>query len=292
VRVSGTVGEPPPPSTKVAITALGGVRNHFTTVITGLDAEAKVAWFESAVRDAVARIGGIDDVTFERLGTIADDPGSQGAASLLVRTTVTGDERAVGRPFGAAIVELALANIPGFYGLSLPGPATTFGTYWPAVIDQSAVPHRVTLPDGTVVPIPAPETMFSCVSTDETGNETSAEPVGRGARGPLGLVADARSGDKGGDANVGVWVRDPDHWPWLRATLTVEAVQRLVPEAADLAVDRFELPNVHAVNFVVHGLLGEGATANARIDSQAKALGEYLRARHVELPSGVLPTNH
>ena len=119
--------------------------------------------------------------------------------SLLVRTTVTGDERAVGRPFGAAIVELALANVPGFYGLTLPGPPSTFGTYWPAVIEQSAVPHRVTLPDGTTEPIPAPPAppespapRFSCVSTDEFVSETSGEPVG-GVRGALGLVADMMS---------------------------------------------------------------------------------------------------
>ena len=158
-------------------------------------------------------IGGISDVSFERVGTIADDPADQGAASLLVRTTVTGEERAVGRPFGAAIIELALANIPGFYGLSLPGAGTSFGTYWPAVIDQEALAHRVTLPDGSVETVPPPGAAAPAASSPQQPTaEHSAGSWGETRRAPLGLVADARSGDKGGDANVGVWVRDRAHW--------------------------------------------------------------------------------
>jgi hypothetical protein len=295
VRVSGVRGSAPPPTTKVAITALGGHRNHFTTVVTGLDVDAKVAWFESAVRAAVGRIGGISDVSFERIGTIADDPADQGSASLLVRTTVTGEERAVGRPFGAAIIELALANIPGFYGLSLPGAGSSFGTYWPAVIDQGALAHRVTLPDGSVEDIPPPPTTAP-LTAPITGAPT-ATPADAGAfaetgKAPLGLIVDARSGDKGGHANVGVWVRDRDHWLWLCATLTVDEFRRLIPEAADLEVDRYELANVGALNFVVRGLLGDGATANTRVDNQAKALGEYLRAKHVEIPARFLPPEY
>ena len=153
----GHDGRAPPATTKVAITALGGARNQFTTVITGLDAEAKVAWFESAVRAAAARIGGIAEVTFERIGT--NPPTTRRRkeqASLLVRTTVTGDERAVGRPFGAAIVELAAGEHPRVLRPHPPRPCHTFGTYWPAVIEQSAVPHRVTLPDGTTEADPRP----------------------------------------------------------------------------------------------------------------------------------------
>jgi hypothetical protein len=292
IRVSGLRGSAPPPTTKVAITALGGYRNHFTTVVTGRDADAKVAWYESAVRAAVAGIDGISDVSFERIGTIADDPADQGAASLLVRTTVTGDERAVGRPFGAAIIELALANIPGFYGLSLPGAGASFGTFWPAVIDQSALSHRVTLPDGTVEHIAPPPTTAPVVDTPASAAHPAAPPFGQTRRAPLGLVVDARSGDKGGNANVGVWVRDADHWPWLRDTLTVDLFRRLIPEAAALDVGRYELANVGALNFVVRGLLGDGATANTRVDNQAKALGEYLRAKHVAIPAEFLPPEY
>jgi hypothetical protein len=104
----------------------------------------------------------------------------------------------------------------------------------------------------------------------------------------LGLVAGARSGDKGGDANVGVWARNPAAWPWLAATLTVDLLRELLPEAASLPVTRHELPNLQAVNFVIEGLLGQGVAAAARFDPQAKALGEWLRARYLDVPEELL----
>jgi len=104
----------------------------------------------------------------------------------------------------------------------------------------------------------------------------------------LGDVVHARSGDKGGDANVGVWVRDRRAWDWLRTTLTVEELRRLLPEARDLVISRYELPNLGAVNFVLHGLLGSGATSSLRLDAQAKALGEWLRARSTKVPRSLV----
>jgi hypothetical protein len=105
---------------------------------------------------------------------------------------------------------------------------------------------------------------------------------------PLGRVAAARSGDKGGNANVGLWVRDEAAWPWLRDTLTVETFRTLLPEADDLQVQRHELANLWAVNFVVVGLLGEGVASSTRPDPQAKSLGEYLRSRHLDVPTSLL----
>ncbi|HEY9439625.1 MAG TPA: exopolyphosphatase, partial [Streptomyces sp.] len=105
---------------------------------------------------------------------------------------------------------------------------------------------------------------------------------------PLGRIAGARSGDKGGDANVGVWVRDDDAWRWLAHTLTVARFQELLPETAALTVVRHVLPNLRALNFVVHGLLGEGVAAQARFDPQAKAVGEWLRSRCLPVPEALL----
>ena len=107
-------------------------------------------------------------------------------------------------------------------------------------------------------------------------------------RAPLGAVFGARSGDKGGDANVGVWGRTDEAYAWLVRNLTVERLKELVPEAASLRVDRYELPNLLAVNFAVRGLLGEGVAASPRPDPQAKSLGEYLRAQEVNLPPSLL----
>jgi hypothetical protein len=105
---------------------------------------------------------------------------------------------------------------------------------------------------------------------------------------PLGLVAGARSGDKGGTANVGVWTRTAVAWRWLDATLTEAQFRRLLPEAAGLPVRRHAFPNLRALNFVVDGMLGEGAAAGTRFDPQGKGIGEWLRSRHVDVPELLL----
>ncbi len=107
---------------------------------------------------------------------------------------------------------------------------------------------------------------------------------------PLGTIVGARSGDKGGNANIGVWVRTEAAWPWLSSFLTVERLRDLMPrETEGLAVERYELPNLRALNFVIGGLLGRGVAASTRTDPQAKGLGEYLRAKLVDIPDALLP---
>lgn len=105
-------------------------------------------------------------------------------------------------------------------------------------------------------------------------------------RKPLGTIVGARSGDKGGDANLGVWVRTEQQYEWLKDFLTTARLKELLPEAGE--VDRYELPNLKALNFVLHGLLGEGVASSTRFDPQAKALGEWLRSREAEIPEALL----
>ena len=105
---------------------------------------------------------------------------------------------------------------------------------------------------------------------------------------PLGTIALARSGDKGGSANIGVWVRTDTEWAWLVSTLTVNRLKELLPETAGLNVTRHVFANLRALNFVVEDILGEGVSSNARFDPQAKALGEWLRSRHVSIPEVLL----
>ncbi|MCL9798447.1 hypothetical protein MXD58_029860, partial [Frankia sp. AgKG'84/4] len=114
----------------------------------------------------------------------------------------------------------------------------------------------------------------------------------RTVRVPLGRLVGARSGDKGGNANVGLWARDDATFGWLRSTLSVERFLDLLPEARGLPVRRYELANLRALNFVVVGLLGEGVAASTRPDPQAKGLGEYLRSRHIDAPAHLLPAEH
>jgi hypothetical protein len=145
------------------------------------------------------------------------------------------------------------------------------------------------LPDGTRLAVPEPPRRPPVIppqaSAPEQGRRRPDAPT---ARVPLGRIVGARSGDKGGDANVGLWARTDDAYAWLRHTLDEDKLRQLLPEAGSLAVSRYELPNLRALNFVVHGLLGDGVAASTRADPQAKSLGEFLRGCSVEIPLTLL----
>ncbi len=149
--------------------------------------------------------------------------------------------------------------------------------------------HRVVPHTGTMVGACGP-TAAGAAPFPAPAPVSAAEPAPAAGtvRLPLGRLVGARSGDKGGNANVGLWARDPAAFGWLRAELTVERFRALLPEAAALEVRRYELPNLGALNFVVVGLLGQGVAASARPDPQAKGLGEYLRSRLVDVPASLL----
>jgi hypothetical protein len=201
-----------------------------------------------------------------------------------------GDARRAGRAFSAAAVELALASYPGCTLLGPPGDATPYGIFDSKPIPQAEVPHRAVLPDGTSKAVPPPDPSRSWTVTSAY-TPVTVQDRGRDETrpGPLGSLVGARSGDKGADANLGVWARDDASHDWLRGFLTVQRLKELLPETAPLTVERYDLPNLRAVNFVLRGLLGAGGVAaSTRFDPQAKALGELLRARHVEIPVRLL----
>jgi hypothetical protein len=287
VRISGVAGSAPPPTTKVAITGLGGWRNDSTFVLTGTDADAKAALVERAVRARLDGDPGITDLRFTRIGTPAADPAEQMAGSSLLHVAVDGEQASAGRAFSSLCVELALSSYPGIYGMGVPGSGGPYGVYWPTLVPQSLLEHTVVHPDGRREIVPPPPT--APYEPEVLTGPAQPYEAGETVDGPLGRLVHARSGDKGGNANVGLWVADPAAWPWLRATMTTELLRTLLPETADLAIDRYELPNLRAVNFVVRGLLDGGATEARRFDKQAKALGEWVRARHVPLPVRLLP---
>jgi hypothetical protein len=208
---------------------------------------------------------------------------------------VQGTREAAGRVFSSRIVELALSSYPGLYALGPPQPGSAFGVYWPGLLDQAVLEHTVHHYDGTTETI-APASPRGSRREGAPQPEPSLAPSNRTRWSgelvdvPLGEIVHARSGDKGGDANLGVWVRDREAWEWLNSTLTTEELRRLLPEARELVIDRYKLPNLGAVNFLVRGLLGTGATSTLRLDSQAKALGEWLRARSIKAPRSLLET--
>jgi hypothetical protein len=285
VEIRGVRGSPPPTTTKVAITAVGRWQNSMLLALTGRDVDAKAALMERSVRRFVASVDGIDDVAVQRIGRAQNDPDTQNAGTELLRIAVQGTEAAAGRTFSSRLVELALSSYPGLYVLDPPQPGSAFGVYWPALLDQTAIDHSVHHHDGiTEVIATTPTdrtTSASQVPTSPTARPTWTDEL---VEVSLSEVVHARSGDKGGDANVGVWVRDRRAWAWLESTLTVDELRRLLPETRDLPVVRYELANLGAVNFVIRGLLGAGATSSLRLDAQAKALGEWLRARTIKVP--------
>ncbi len=281
VRISGVRGQAPPSTAKVCVNTLAGFRNSATFVLCGLDIEAKA---ELARRQLEAEVGA-DGITWTLARTDHADADTEEAASALLHATIKADDPKRVKGFSRACVELALASYPGFTLTAPPSDGTPVGVYRPAFVPQSEVPHTAVLADGTTLAIPAPHIFADPRST----YPTAAEPARPGAtyRAPLGTVVGARSGDKGGDANLGVWVRTGPGFRWLAAELTTDRLRDLLPETRHLAIDRYELPNLHAVNFVIHGLLGEGVAASTRFDPQAKALGEWLRSRVVDIPEAL-----
>jgi len=139
------------------------------------------------------------------------------------------------------------------------------------------------------VPVESPPPPARAAAAQPAPPERSGgAPTGPTREVPLGRLCGARSGDKGGNANVGVWVRRDEAYGWLLDFLSVERFRSLVAEARDLEVERYAFPNLRALNFVVRGLLGDGVAASLRPDPQAKSLGEYLRARLVPVPVALL----
>ncbi|MDT0531331.1 acyclic terpene utilization AtuA family protein [Micromonospora sp. DSM 115977] len=286
VRVSGVRGTPPPGTLKVGVNNLGGFRNSMTFVLCGLDIPAKAALVRSQVEAAV----GTEGLEFTLARTDHADAVDTEAASALLHVHLRdGDKARAGRAFSAAAVELALASYPGCTLTTLPGDATPYGVFTADAVPQDAVPHVAVLPSGERVSIAPPPTMC------EEGPPAHQQAMAGGPsshltrRAPLGELVGARSGDKGGDANLGVWARTDATWSWLRGWLTTARLRELLPETAPLTVERYELPNLRAVNFVVWGLLGQGVAASTRFDPQAKALGELLRSRLVDLPAELTP---
>jgi catechol 2,3-dioxygenase-like lactoylglutathione lyase family enzyme len=282
VAVSGVRGEAPPDTLKVCVNTLDGFRNGMTFVLCGLDIEAKAALARRQLEDAV----GADGLEWTLARTDHADADTEEAASALLHATIRTPDPQRAKAFSRAAVELALASYPGFTLTSPPGDGSPVGVYRPEYVPQHAVEHVAVLPDGTRRTIEPPA--VTPVPTSPPVEENSPVPGGPTRRVPLGTVLGARSGDKGGDANLGVWVRDPVAYPWLVAELTVDRLRELLPEVAGLDVERHPLPNLNAVNFVLHGLLGQGVAASTRFDPQAKSLGEWLRSRHADIPEALL----
>lgn len=310
VEISGVKGIAPPPGLKVSMAVEGGYRNQMLLCITGEDPEGKAAIAEKTIWNMIP--GGRD--AFERvevdlIGRPADDPESFGAATTLLRIAVADqNEKLVGRAFSGAIIQTGLSTYPGLYATSPPGGATSYETYIPAVVDVDEVmAHAIVGSDDVAVPetgrdssqpldpptydeasqrSPASDGNASLPQEGQPGDSgTDQSPT---ARVPLGRLFGARSGDKGGHANLGIWARSQEAFDFLDEFLTTPKLRELIPGIEDLKVRRYPLPNLWAINFVIEGFLGDGVSSSLRFDAQAKGLGEFARSRHIPIPSSLL----
>ena len=285
VRGAGTRGEPPPATLKVAMNVAGGWRNAMTVRLAGLDLDDKANLVEQLVAEAA---GGRErfaewHVNLKR-GVEKDPSDNEAAVSYLTISVKSPDRALVGKAWSSRIVGLSLSSVPGHSIAHPPADATPFLVYWPALVDAARVPVTLRF-EGAELPVASPATTTSRPPIEPPAAPASAPPAGPTVRGPLGRVFGTRSGDKGGNANLGIWGRTPAAYAWLLRELTVDKLRALFPDLAPFPIDRALLPNLHAVNFTIRGLLGDGVAASTRSDPQAKTLGEYVRARVVELPA-------
>lgn len=307
VAIAEVTGQAPPETLKVCVNELGGFRNSMEFLITGLDTEEKIDWVKRQVTEAWGDKAPATVVWSEGPPPV-DDPATMAEAATILRVMcLDADAKVAGKGFTAPAIEIALASYPGCTLVGPPAPASPYGIYRPEYVSRSEVAHTVVHADGTREVIADPTTYAPLDAVADAGRNTSrgaATVVPATADGetvPLGRLVHARSGDKGGNANLGLWIpRDhvgesPEDLEkyharvdWLLDFVTPERVRELVPEAADLDVDVYALPKLGAVNVVIHRLLGAGVAASTRVDPQAKALGEWVRSRHVTVEGGLL----
>ena len=285
VRVSGIRGEPAPPTTKVCLNYEGGYKNSTTFALTGPDVDAKAAVAERAFWGYV---GGRDQFLETRVTMQHGGPAGSEAFGLLTIGARATQEAPVGRRYWNAGVEMGLANYPGFKTIDSSRAASGITIYWPALVSSAVIDERVVL-EGKETPIAPPQNAPIRDEIPPAERPPGEVPGGPTRDLPLGAVAGARSGDKGGNANVGFWTRTPEAYLWLEQFLSVEKIGEIYPEARDMRIERFALPNILSLNFVIHGLLGEGVSASLRTDPQAKVLGEELRRVVVPIPESLLP---
>ena len=323
VRIRGTRGEPAPDDVKVCLNLLGGWRNSMTFVLTGLDIEAKADLTVASLEQALGGAGSFGEFDARLVRSDKPDAPLNVEATAQLRITVKdADPDTVGRRFSGAATELALAGYPGLHLTGPPTSGTVYGVYWPALVPAELVVPVVVHADGRRVEVPHTAHLARHLTADAPGGAGPVlEPVVDAApdlalspdavvapsfvtpspepgpgpghpatlRLPLGTIIGARSGDKGGNANVGLWARTDAAWEWLDAFCSIEQFRALLPEADGLEIRRFAFPKLRALNFVVVGLLGEGVASSTRPDPQAKGLGEYLRSRAVDIPADLVP---
>ena len=289
VLVRGVRGEPPTGLAKVCINTLQGYRNSMTVILTGLDIGKKARIVEEALFDAVGGREQFRSCVVQLIRSDKEDPATNEEAFAYLRITAMDPDRKKVDRLSSKVVELALASIPGFAGTAPPGKGTPAIVYWPALVPGNLVSQKVVI-EGKEYAVENLPPAVEGVAVETLPPALPPAPSGPTVRVPFGRLFATRSGDKGGNANLGVWAKTPEAYAFLREFLTTERLLDLLRDVRGCPVERWELPNLLALNFFIRGILGEGAAASVKLDAQAKTLGEYLRAKLVDVPASLAPS--
>ena len=289
VYVSGCRGSSPPDKHKVCINLAGGFRNGMEIILTGLDIEDKAKVFTDALFNSVGGRKQFDDVSIQLHRTDKENPNSneEAMASLLV-SVKSKDQNLVGRLFSAKIIELALANIPGFFaqgGVKSSGPVII---YWPALVDSKHIKEKVHIDGEEIEVIPTSQLELEEIYYQKEPIKIKKIKKEDEKEIYFGEIYGTRSGDKGGCANLGVWAKNANSFAFLYDFLTVKKLKELLPDLNQYKIERFELANINSLNFYIHDILQDGVSSNDKKDAQAKSLGEYLRAKKVKVPQSII----
>ena len=289
VYVSGCRGSSPPDKHKVCINLAGGFRNGMEIILTGLDIEDKAKVFTDALFNSVGGRKQFDDVSIQLHRTDKENPNSneEAMASLLV-SVKSKDQNLVGRLFSAKIIELALANIPGFFaqgGVKSSGPVII---YWPALVDSKHIKEKVHIDGEEIEVIPTSQLELEEIYYQKEPIKIKKIKKEDEKEIYFGEIYGTRSGDKGGCANLGVWAKNTNSFAFLHDFLTVKKLKELLPDLNQYKIERFELANINSLNFYIHDILQDGVSSNDKKDGQAKSLGEYLRAKKVKVPQSII----
>ena len=289
IEVSGIKGNPPPPTAKVGISTLGGYTAEMHWYFTGLDIEEKVALFKKQAM-VYFKDKPYTQVVFDTYGSVATNPKNQHSATVHLRVLAqTKDKELLStKNFLHVLLNNTMQTYPGAtcnfdFRLAEPRP---FIEYWPTLIDNNNLKQQVILHNSQIIDInPATITMPIHQNFYDAPKGVDMNRFGDTIEAPLGKIVYARSGDKFTNSNVGFFVKHADEYEWLRALLSIAKIRELLAED-DIGgvIERVEFKNIHAVHFLLRGLLGKGAASTASYDCLGKNVAEYLRCKIVPIP--------
>ena len=285
VHVSGCRGSSAPKTHKVCINLAGGFRNGTEILLTGLDIEEKAKLVTDSIFENVGGKEQFDKVDVQLHRTDKENPDSNEQAQASLRISVMSQNPdLVGRLFSAKIVELGLANLPGWTGRGGSVPSGHYIEYWPALVDSKFITEKVHFEGETVDVVPTSQMDLEEIYYQKEPYENKLPEIKNTKKTNFGRLFGTRSGDKGGCANLGVWAKTAEAYSFLYDFLTVDKLKELLPDVSQYEVERHELPNILSLNFYIHDILQDGVSSSTRLDGQAKSLGEYIRAKEIEAP--------